>query len=168
MTYDLSTLRESGDTLAISPTLRLTLRLERDPDFSINDYEGDGTVHEDCPSPSAVRIETDRGYYVWWEPYDNVYGYPDPANPAGPYRHSLWADLPEPVRAGEIARVTDILRDGAVIATLQLEELLTASNGTEHWTVIDSDSIGGLIGDVYPELLDDMLANLSLPIDSQS
>lgn len=81
---DLSSLTEDGDTLELADGRLLRLRVEPDPDFSINDYDADGKIAwgtrddygEHRPAGfdgSAEKLNIyDHGVSLWWQPYEGL------------------------------------------------------------------------------------------------
>ena len=78
---------EDGTTADIGADLRVVLHLEHDPDTSISDYDGYGKtekyahryVHGESRTPrpddfdgSARKIEVAQGYWIWWQPADDM------------------------------------------------------------------------------------------------
>jgi hypothetical protein len=167
---DTSDLTDDGDLLELGDRFRLRLRIEHDPDSSINDYDGDGKVskyaydHRDAEyrhrpdgfTGRARKFEVDRGLVMWWEPYDGPMGWQDDA---GEWHHANWDQLPVAVQRKEAERIHDLLMDGFKVVSLMLEELVPDSWGGEHWVEAGFESLGG-VDSFYPELISDLASEL--------
>lgn len=164
---DFTVLTEDGDTLDLSDTQRLVLHVSVDEEASINDYDGDGKVsgahdyHDNAQRPDgftgrAMKIQVDRGCWVWWEPYDDVMGYTE----NGETKWAKWGQLPANVRMDNMRRIQNLLECGFMVVTLAMEELVNDSRGGEHWVEVSSTSLGGcdsiydgLVEELYNEIL---------------
>lgn len=161
---DTSSLTDDNDLLELSDRFRLRLRIEPD-DLSVNaeigqepnatvygavskycyDYRREGyTPRPDNFTGRARKIEVDRGYWVWWEPYNY---------------EGDWDKMPPDKQREYVDWITDLLQSGFIQVGLELEELLTDSTGEQHWVEIGQEWIGGC-DSFYPELIDDLASEL--------
>lgn len=150
---DFHDLSDDGDTFDLPDGRTLKLRIEVDQDASINDYDCYGKVawvesrrfgyaaRPDGFDGSAVKLwAPQNGDQFWWMPYRDEVG--------GIY------DTPE-----ARAIVEDLMAFGFKDVGLELIETVTDSYDNEHDVVADTAWIGG-VDKFYPELLDDLLAEL--------
>ncbi len=157
-------LHDDGDTFTLSDGRTIRLKIEPDQDYSINDYDGDGRIsdafsynrdhHTSRPSDfngAAVKLQVDRGYYVWWQPPG-----PDIIGPT-PWTHEQFEkerariqDLASFGFVGLILELCDATRD----AYNNLTPRATASLWSIEWNIM---------GDPYHiEILDDLLTELDV------
>ena len=86
------------------------------------DYWRDGQKERPADFTGAARkIEIDRGYWVWWEPYREG--------------HKVY-DSPEDVR-----QVTDLLRRGFMVVSISHQ---TKCQGCDEWGQEIAQSLGGI------------------------
>jgi len=129
-------------------SVRYRLTIDLDQDCSINDYETDGKVsdyvswdhgHESRPdgfTGRAMKIEVDRSGFVWWEPYNDLYGWKE----GDVWQSGLWEQLPADVRAKEKNRIQDLLQRGFVGVTVDRQTRCDQG----HWHTQEGASLGGI------------------------
>jgi hypothetical protein len=155
---DLSDLTEDGDIIDLEDGRKLRLRIESDPDASVNDYEGDGRVEWTRnnyygavrPSDFTGRARImDRDHYstLWWEP------------PTPEMVGCVWTE--QQLREEE-SRIRLLLQDGFCVVTL---ELLDGKDAYGRPIVTEAQSLGAidsLDNGKLAEVLSDLLAEMDL------
>lgn len=158
---DLSELTDDGDTLDVSDTLRLRLRIEHDSDTSINDYDfyygrtewGNTFGRPQRPKGmdgAAEVIDRDGRYVQWWQP------------PADMKRT-------DPGFAGLRRLVLDLIKYGFQCVELEAWEPAYDADGTPLATwvrrgcvslggcgSVDRDDVALVVMDLWPELRDQL------------
>lgn len=174
---DTSDLTDDDDLLELSDRFRLRLKIEHDPDSSVNDYDADGKVEWGRRHPYTDRAERPEGFdgaavilyrdgrdVAWWQPYgtgpgstkQDTYGWQDEA---GEWHHARWHQLPHAERQRQFWRVHDLWLYGFKQVGLALEENVRDSFEHDHWVQVDVAWIGG-VDEFYPELIGDLASEL--------
>lgn len=152
---DTSSLTDDGDTLELTDTFRLRLRIECDEDSSINDYDSDGRYEMAARDPHAPRPEGFNGAArklwtaesgavpFWWQPWDAA----------------EFEALPEDVKSEYLWRIRMLVTYGFKHVSLRLEQCVEDDFGGEHWVEAGYAGLGG-VDEFYPELIDDLASEL--------
>lgn len=170
---DTSDLTDDGDLLELGgpENFRLRLRIEPD-DEPVNSHIGQtpnamtyGAVSKYCydysrdrdtPRPEgftgrARKLQVDRGYWLWWEPY-NEGGEWDRKTPEEQRKEAAW--------------IRDLCERGFIQVGLYLEQWVEDFTGAGHWVEVDAAWIGG-VDEFYPELIGDLAEGLpDLEVDA--
>lgn len=153
----LEELTDDGDTFELSDGRTLRLRIEPDAGTTINDFDCYGKmskyafdyVHDaHAPRPdgfngNAEKIQVDRGYWVWWQPPDDI-----------PRSSEQFSEFRRMVR--------DLLEIGFYQVGL---ELLDGTDAYGRPIVVKQEWLGGVDSieeDHLADILSDMLAELDL------
>ncbi len=169
------TLTSDGDEYPLSDNLKLRLLIEHDPHTTINDYDCYGKCSKyaydyrddgfrnrpDGFTGRARKIEVDRGLVMWWEPYDETYGWQDDA---GEWHYGKWEQLPRDEMRRQINFITDLLREGFKAVGLRLMERVEDRLGHDHWVQVDTAWIGG-VDDVSSANLPDLILDLTVELE---
>lgn len=171
---DLAKLTGDRDTIQLDDTHELRLRIEPDPESSINDGDCYGRTerychdyHERAPRPadmdgSARKIQVSRGEWIWWQPADDLRSlkaWIKSGGDPGTYPEAY---------AEHLRMAERLLQDGFMQVGLEVWE--TNERGYEY--VIDSTWLGGvdsLDNGYLQDLLKEQIYELAeIPLDIQS